>query len=631
MEFHFYPMKLISLCIAAFILLMIATDASAQTTSRLEADSILRVNGEVYFKFRMNEKNLVDSISQFISIDNYKDGEVYAFANRDQFPRFLSLQIEYVLLPPPNSLVTPEELNMGDLKKNNMNMTIWNAYPTYPQYLSYMYGFASSFPAICHLDTIGTTVQGRLLLAVKISDSVNYNRGVPQVLMTSSIHGNETTGYISMLHLIDTLLNSYGTSTRITNLIKKTQIFINPLANPDGTYKGGDNTVAGAQRGNQNGVDMNRNYPDPRTGQHPDGLAWQPETMAFMNYANINHFNLSMNFHGGAEVVNYPWDTWLPPQLSADDSWWQFVSYEYADTAKKYGGATYFTNPYASGVTNGATWYVITGGRQDYHNYFKHTREVTLEISNTWLTPAAQLLNYWKWNNRSFLNYIEQANYGINGKVVDSLTLAPLRANVFINFHDIDSSNVYSSLPTGWYFRLIDNGTWDVTFSATGYSPRTKGGISTNRKATTRLNIKLMPISYNSPNPFTATAFSGSQINLSWTKNAQNYPVLIAISTANTFGSPDYGINYTAGFNLPGGGTIIYNGSGTTFSATGLDPNQQVRPHCAEPQEFIHFWKVLLMQFLLSQIAGHRKRQALMWSTHGFGILQAVQVVLPGK
>ena len=186
---------------------------------------------------------------------------------------------------------------------------------------------------------------------------------------------------------------------------------------------------------------MNRNYPDPSTNQHPDGNMWQPETMAFMDYADRQHFTLSINFHGGAEVINYPWDDWTSAQkVTADNSWWQFVSKEYADTVHHYGPSGYFTSPYPTGYTEGGDWYVITGGRQDCHNYFKHAKEVTAEISTN-KTPAANLLpGFFRSNIHSFLNYIEQANYGINGKVYDSVTYAPVAAKVFIASHDVDSS-----------------------------------------------------------------------------------------------------------------------------------------------------------------------------------------------
>jgi len=56
---------------------------------------------------------------------------------------------------------------MGNIKKGAKTQTIWNFYPTYQQYLDFMSGFASAYPAICKLDTIGTTVQGRLFISGK--------------------------------------------------------------------------------------------------------------------------------------------------------------------------------------------------------------------------------------------------------------------------------------------------------------------------------------------------------------------------------------------------------------------------------------------------------------------------------
>ena len=43
-------------------------------------------------------------------------------------------------------------------------------YPTYGQYLQMMQDFASGYPEICRIDTFGTSEEGRLLLALKISD-----------------------------------------------------------------------------------------------------------------------------------------------------------------------------------------------------------------------------------------------------------------------------------------------------------------------------------------------------------------------------------------------------------------------------------------------------------------------------
>jgi hypothetical protein len=464
-------------------------------------DSLFRERGEVYFRFSVNDRSEINQLTRIISIDNVKGNEVTAYANKSEFMRFLERKISYTILPHPSTLLNESDLNMGGAMTDRSGRTVWNFYPTYQQYLDYMAGFASAYPSICRVDTIGTSVQGRLLLAVKISDSVQSDGGEPRFLYTSSIHGDEITGYVLMLHLIDYLLSNYGTDEGITNMVNNTEIFINPLANPDGTYRGGNNTVSGATRDNYLNVDLNRNYPDPADGPHPDGNSWQQETVAFMNFADSSHFVMSMNFHGGSEVFNYPWDCWNTlingPDWHLqhpDSTWCNFLGREYADTVHLYAPGGYLTDE-DNGVTPGGDWYVIHGGRQDYMTYFQHGREVTLEISDIKTPPTSQLLNLWNYNYRSFLNYIEQANYGINGQVTDTLTGQPLNVKVNILLHDKDNSYVYSHLPTGWYFRPIDEGTYTLAFSAEGYFTKTVKNVEVSRWSTTRLNIQMVPLS----------------------------------------------------------------------------------------------------------------------------------------
>jgi hypothetical protein len=49
----------------------------------------------------------------------------------------------------------------------------WDSYPTYSQYDSIMRFFAEEYPSLCRLDTIGTTLEGRLVMVLKISDNCN--------------------------------------------------------------------------------------------------------------------------------------------------------------------------------------------------------------------------------------------------------------------------------------------------------------------------------------------------------------------------------------------------------------------------------------------------------------------------
>ncbi len=461
----------------------------SQVDGQNRVDSIFTQWGEIYFKFSVTSRTEVESLTRIISIANVKDHEVFAYANREQFRNFLELHFPYTILPNPGSFLKETDLLPETLPQNGKSPSVWNFYPTYQQYLDTMMYFATAYPDICRLDTIGTTVQNRLLLALKISDSVDVEEAEPEFLYTSSMHGNETTGYILMLHLIDSLLTGYEISPRITSIVNNTEIYINPLANPDGTYHGGNNSVNGSIRYNANGYDLNRNYPDPagnNTGPR------QKETLAFMDFADKHHFVMGANFHGGAEVFNYPWDCFY--KLTADNTWWVNKGRQYADTAHKYSYGGYFTY-LNNGITNGAAWYQIFGGRQDYMNYFKHCREVTIEVSNDFILPANKLISRWNFNYHSLLDYLESVNYGFQGIVSDTATGDPLLAKIFIENHDRDSSWVYSKLPSGFYARPVYQGDYEVTFSSDGYFSKTLN-INVSNLSTTTLDVQLRSITY---------------------------------------------------------------------------------------------------------------------------------------
>lgn len=443
---------------------------------------------EQYFSFELNDPSLLSEIGRDISIDKVeKSGKVYAYANRQGFTHFLNYGISYRILPHPGDF--NGYVKMLD-HVNAREITDWDFYPTYDAYIEMMNQFAANFPSLCQIVTIGTSVQGRQIIAARISDNVGMSENEPQFLYTSSIHGDETTGYVLMLRLIDYLLSNYGSDPRITGLVDGIDIFINPLANPDGTYYGGNNSVNGARRFNSNGVDLNRNYPDPEDGQHPDGFPWQIETVHFMNFAEANHFVSSANLHGGEEVCNYPWDTW--PRLAADDAWWRYVCHEYADTAHAYAPPDYMSD-FDNGITNGYEWYTVSGGRQDYMNFFHQDREFTLEISDTKLLSPNLLPTWWEYSYRSLLNYMEQSMFGLRGTVKDSVTNWPVKAEIYVTLHELDSSWVYSKLPAGNYHRLLYAGTYSVRFSAPGYETKVISNINiTNRQATV-LDVKLLP------------------------------------------------------------------------------------------------------------------------------------------
>lgn len=342
----------------------------------------------------------------------------------------------------------------------------WDTYPTYTQYDSIMQSFATDYPSLCRLDTIGTSINGKLVLVLKISANPLVDDTEPMVFYSSSIHGDETGGYILMLRLADFLLKHYNDDARVAELVDNLEIWINPLANPDGTYNSG-NIISSPVRYNAHGVDLNRNFPDPTL----PGEVYEKETVDMISFMRRHRFVISVNFHSGSEVVNYPWDRWLN-KLHADNTWFNEISRAYADTAHNYSEPTYMTSM-DNGVTRGAVWYIIFGGRQDFMTQELHGREVTIELDDQYVTPAAQLPLLWEYNWRSLIGYLENALYGVHGSVLDSESYAPVAAEVFIKGHDIDSSQVYADTLNGSFVRLLAPGIWPLTLTAHGYRDTT--------------------------------------------------------------------------------------------------------------------------------------------------------------
>ena len=328
-------------------------------------------------------------------------------------PLFLALLLSVAVtataqLKPRPDAFPPDGKESVDPKAVSMassvsQMASWDRYPTYSTYVAMMQQWAADFPALCRLDTIGTSIQGRLILCMEIAGN-QADSTLPEFFYSSTIHGDEVTGYVMMLRLIDTLLNGYGNNPQYTRLVNTTRIYINPLANPDGTYYQGNHTVQGSRRYNANNVDLNRNYPNPfGSSQSP----LQPENQAMINYVSSHHFRLSANLHGGAEVMNYPWDSFTSAQNPHPKSaWWQEVCKRFVDTARTYSN-NHFRDTYSCGYTAGGDWYVIDGGRQDYMNYYHNCLELTMEISTTKTLSSNQLPTYWDFLQHSLVNYIE--------------------------------------------------------------------------------------------------------------------------------------------------------------------------------------------------------------------------------
>ena len=558
-------MKKITLTLVALMMLLLHVNAqnlesNSQDLEKEKAEKYLLSKGELTFTFQIERDSDLELLTNDMSLINYDPvtKTVKAWANKIQFRKFETTNTPYSI---PNNENEVDESVIYDVRPlanrapgDQLTFPL-ASYPTYAEYAHQMEHFEDDNPGLVEMVNIGATHQGdKDLLFVKISDNVATDEQEPKLMLTSSMHGDEIAGYPMMLSLIDYILTVYNNTghadhARVKNLVENAEIWINPSANPDGTYhnSSGNTSVTGSRRGNALNIDLNRNYPDNVAGPHDDGNAYQTETLAFMAFADAHNFVISANFHGGTELVNYPFDNaYSAEHIHSDNDWFEHIGVEYAthcQTDANAGGtstptysnkASYMTddddwdesagnqawhNDYAQspGVTHGAEWYRVFGGRHDYMNFYQQCREVTIELSDVKILPESSLVDYWYYNRDALLDFLTQGTYGFRGEVVDATntSLAIEGAKVTIVGHDAYGSEVYTDID-GDYYRPIKAGTYDLLFEAPCYQSATiTGQTITDGTISVLADVLLTPLT-GVPTGLQASNVSTTTATLSW-------------------------------------------------------------------------------------------------------------------
>ncbi len=221
----------------------------------------------------------------------------------------------------------------------------WDAaYHNYAETVADIHAVADAFPDIVAVTTYGTSVEGRPLYAVKISDNVRQDESdrEPGVLFFANIHAREHLSAEQALWIVHYLAENYGRDPAVTNLVATREIWVMPMTNPDGVEYDIRRYPYAWWRKNRRrnpdgsvGVDLNRNFgyrwgccggssgiPSRETYRGPYPFS-EPETQAlrafFLAHPNIR---VSLNFHTYSELVLWPYGyTYedVPPDMDPVD------------------------------------------------------------------------------------------------------------------------------------------------------------------------------------------------------------------------------------------------------------------------------------------------------------------------
>lgn len=190
---------------------------------------------------------------------------------------------------------------------------------------------AKDHPSLTKLVTLGRTTNGQPILGLKVT---TLARWLPDGLKPSSVyigaqHAREWITPQMVRRLMHHVIDGYGSDPEITRLLRTSEMWFVPVANPDGydhTFTAGNRLWRKNLRDNDgdgqitgaDGVDLNRNFavkwgfddegssPDPanNTYRGPSASS-EPETQALDRLFRRVRFDFFVNYHSAAELLLY--------------------------------------------------------------------------------------------------------------------------------------------------------------------------------------------------------------------------------------------------------------------------------------------------------------------------------------
>ncbi|MER5456783.1 M14 family zinc carboxypeptidase [Micromonospora sp. NPDC002389] len=206
-------------------------------------------------------------------------------------------------------------------------------YHDYAEMTAVVNQVVADHPSIARKISIGSSYEGRDLVAVKISDNVATDENEPEILFNAQQHAREHLTVEMAIYLLNLFTDNYGSDSRITSLVNNREIWIVPTVNPDGSeYDIATGSYRSWRKNRQPnsgssyvGTDLNRNWSfnfgccggssgstSSDTYRGPSAFS-APETQALRNFVNsrvvggVQQIKANIDFHTYSELVLWPY------------------------------------------------------------------------------------------------------------------------------------------------------------------------------------------------------------------------------------------------------------------------------------------------------------------------------------
>jgi len=256
-------------------------------------------------RFNLNEgmKSYLRANEFDITGINYKTNEIEALLSEEEFAQIRSQKSAVIKFSFPQNLAAGPD----------------DRYQTPEKIAEFVKDIHAKYPDITTIKVIGQTLEGRDILALKISDNPTVDEAEPAVLINAMHHAREVMTPEITTDMVDYLTSNYGQNEEVTKWIDETAIWVIPMFNLDGNNKmWTENSMWRKNTRNGYGVDINRNYPTgwnsckgssaSTSAQDYRGTApaSEPETQAMMNLVNSIKPVFNISYHSYSEIVIYP-------------------------------------------------------------------------------------------------------------------------------------------------------------------------------------------------------------------------------------------------------------------------------------------------------------------------------------
>ena len=258
---------------------------------------------------------------------------------------------------------------------NGFDLGSMGGFYTYNEVVAKLDEMKQDYPdLITEKASIGTSIEGRDIWMVKISDNPNIDEAEQVAYFDAVHHAREPLSMAATINYMFWLLENYATNPQVQFLVDHREIYFVPVVNPDGyEYNRETNPEGGGLwRKNRNpndgtcvGVDLNRNYsfayannnscssPDPCSGIYRgEGAFSEPETATVRDFLALVAPKTAFSTHStaGSYLMPYGFDT-SPPEFDIYSEWASVFLSE---------------NDYPYGVTFQMLGYTSCGTTRDY-------------------------------------------------------------------------------------------------------------------------------------------------------------------------------------------------------------------------------------------------------------------------